>query len=129
VAPVPVNVAGGVYGTGSAQGPLGDRTPRGRNQGVAPLGQDEWAQHIAYIAGRVDVEPTTVHTMIVEASVAGGASRGGLSGDRGQDLDCGRFLPRTVVEIATTHRWFQRVPVERTVVIDGTVSGPSPPHS
>jgi hypothetical protein len=68
---------------------------------LAPLGHDKWEQHIAYIAERVDVAPTTVHAMVVEASVAGGDVQGRLLGhDRREDLDRGQLLPRTAVEIA-----------------------------
>jgi DNA primase len=70
-------------------------------QVLAPLGQDKWEQHIAHIAERLDVGPTTVHAMVVEAAVAGGAAQGRLEGhDRHEDVDHGQFVPRTAVEMA-----------------------------
>jgi hypothetical protein len=65
------------------------------------LGQDKWEQHIAHIAQQVDVTPTTVHEMVIQASVAGGGVQGRFEGhDRAEDLDHGQFVPRTAVEMA-----------------------------
>ena len=70
-------------------------------QVLAPLGQDKWEQHIAHIAEWVDVAPTTVHAMVVEASVAGGNGQGRLvRHDPLEDLDRGRFVPRSAVDMA-----------------------------
>ena len=68
---------------------------------LAPLGQDKWEPHIAHIAECLDVAPTTVHTMVVEASVAGGDAQGRSVGyDRLEDLDHAKLVPRTAVEMA-----------------------------
>ena len=67
-----------------------------------PLGQDRWEQHIAHIAEKVDVAPTTVHAMVVEASVATGDAQGRHEGhDLRVDLDRGQLVPRTAVEMAS----------------------------
>ena len=47
---------------------------------LAPLGQDKWEHHIAHIAERVDVAPTTVHAMVIQATVANGDAQGRLGG-------------------------------------------------
>ncbi len=70
-------------------------------QVVAPLWQDKWEQHVAHIAEQVDVAPTTVHAMVVEAAAAGGDTRGRLEGhERRADLDRGNFVPRPALEKA-----------------------------
>ena len=47
------------------------------------------------------VAPTTVHEMVIQASVGGGDAQGRLEGhDRLEDLHRGQFVPRTAVEMA-----------------------------
>ncbi|MEP7368613.1 MAG: toprim domain-containing protein, partial [Dermatophilaceae bacterium] len=99
-------------------------------QVLAPLGQDKWGQHIAHITERLGMAPTTVHAMVVEASVAGGEVQGRLAGhDRLEELDRGRFAPRTAVEIAgeglsTTFAARHRV-ARPSVVLGQAPVGPS----
>jgi DNA primase len=104
-------------------------------QVLAPLGQDKWEQHIAHIAERLDVTPTTVHEMVVQAAAAAGRGvQGRLRGrDRLEDLDRGQFVPRTAREIAgeglsTTFAVRRLAPVPGTG--RGQVSArPTEPHA
>lgn len=56
-------------------------TARHVDQVLAPLGQDKWEQHLAHLTEQVDVAPTTVDEMVVQA--AGGDARGDWRGMTG----------------------------------------------
>jgi len=103
-------------------------------QVLAPLGQDKWEEHIAHIAQRLDVAPTTVHAMVVEASVAGGdAQRRLLGHDRLGDLDRSQFVTRTAVEIAreglSTNFAARRLASGPAVDLDPAPARPAEPHA
>jgi DNA primase len=114
---------------------VGERVSAARHaaQVLAPLGQDKWEQHIAHIAEQVDVAPTTVHAMVVEASSAGGDAQGRPERyDRPAVPDCEQFVGTAVDKaregLSTTFA-VRRLGLRPAVVLERVPGGPTEQHT